>query len=94
MVRGIKSDRRMVWLFLHAEGLSSKKTLLPAEQTRPDITRQRQRWKGHQARVDPHRLVFIHETWIKTKMAPLRGWGPKGQRLQAHTPHGRWKTPP
>jgi transposase len=25
-------------------------------------------------------------------MAPLRGWGPKGERLQAHTPHGHWKT--
>ena len=25
-------------------------------------------------------------------MAPLRGWGPKGQRLQAFTPYGHWKT--
>ena len=25
-------------------------------------------------------------------MAPLRGWGPKGQRLPALTPHGHWKT--
>lgn len=25
-------------------------------------------------------------------MAPLRGWGPKGQRLPARTPHGHWKT--
>ena len=25
-------------------------------------------------------------------MAPLRGWGPKGQRLEAHVPHGHWKT--
>lgn len=34
-----------------------------------------------QARLDPSRLVFIDETWIKTSMAPLRGWGPKGKRL-------------
>jgi hypothetical protein len=27
--------------------------------------------------------VFIDETWIKTNMAPLRGWGPKGERLCA-----------
>lgn len=27
-------------------------------------------------------LVFIDETWIKTNMAPLRGWGPKDQRLR------------
>ena len=25
-------------------------------------------------------------------MAPLRGWGPRGQRVQARTPHGHWKT--
>jgi transposase len=25
-------------------------------------------------------------------MAPLRGWGPRGQRLDAHVPHGHWKT--
>ena len=25
-------------------------------------------------------------------MAPLRGWGPCGQRLLAKVPHGRWKT--
>jgi transposase len=25
-------------------------------------------------------------------MAPLRGWGPSGQRLQASVPFGHWKT--
>ena len=25
-------------------------------------------------------------------MAPLRGWGPKGQRLPGRAPHGRWRT--
>jgi transposase len=25
-------------------------------------------------------------------MAPLRGWGPKGQRLAAQVPHGHWQT--
>ena len=24
-------------------------------------------------------------------MAPLRGWAPRGQRLQAKVPHRRWK---
>lgn len=66
--------------------------MLPAEQSRPDIARKRERWKRHQARIDPRRLVFIDETWIKTNMVPLRGWGPRGQRLQARTPHGHWKT--
>jgi len=25
-------------------------------------------------------------------MAPLRGWGPCGERLRAYAPHGRWRT--
>lgn len=25
-------------------------------------------------------------------MAPLRGWGPRGQRLIGNAPHGRWRT--
>ncbi len=40
----------------------------------------------------PARLVFIDETWTKTNMAPLRGWAPRGQRLLAKVPHGRWTT--
>ena len=59
---------------------------------RPDIARKRTRWKARQGRVEPGRLVFIDETWVKTNMAPLRGWGPRGQRLEARVPHGHWKT--
>lgn len=66
--------------------------MLPAEQDRPDIARKRLRWKAHQHRIEPKRLVFIDETWIKTNMAPLRGWGPRGKRLTALVPHGHWKT--
>ena len=29
---------------------------------------------------------------IKTNMAPLRGWAPRGHRLEAKVPHGHWKT--
>jgi transposase len=36
--------------------------------------------------------VFIDETWAKTNMAPLRGWCPRGARLKAKAPFGRWKT--
>jgi transposase len=63
-----------------------------AEQARPDVARKRARWKTHQARIDRTRLLFIDETWLKTNMAPLRGWGPSGERLIAHVPHGHWKT--
>ena len=43
-------------------------------------------------KVEPQRLVFIDETWIKTNMAPLRGWAPRGKRLRAYAPFGHWKT--
>jgi transposase len=66
--------------------------VVPAEQDRPDVARKRRRWKALQDRIDPRRLVFIDETWIKTNMAPLRGWGPRGQRLPAKVPHGHWQT--
>ncbi|MGN8544515.1 hypothetical protein ACQPTN_05585 [Bradyrhizobium sp. 13971] len=72
-----------MWTVVHAEELSFKKTLLPAEQDRPDVARKRSCWKAHQGRINVARLVFIDKTWIKTNMAPLRGWRPCGQRLQA-----------
>ena len=56
------------------------------------MARRRKRWKAHQGLIAPHRLVFIDETWVKTNMAPLRGWGPKGSRLRAYAPFGHWKT--
>jgi len=90
--RGIKTHPRAVWVFVHAEGLSFKKNLLPEEQIRPDVARKRARWKTYQSRIDPTRLVFIDETWVKTNMAPLRGWGARGRRLKAYAPHGHWKT--
>jgi transposase len=60
--RGLKVDHRSVWEFVHAEGLSFKKSVLPAEQLRPQIARRREQWKKYQGRLDPKRLVFIDET--------------------------------
>lgn len=56
------------------------------------MARRRAQWIKYQGRVDPSRLVFIDETWTKTNMAPLRGWAPRGQRIKAKIPHGRWQT--
>lgn len=56
------------------------------------MARKRERWKAHQASIDPSRLVFIDETWAKTNMTPLRGWGPKGERLNGSVPFGHWNT--
>jgi hypothetical protein len=56
------------------------------------VKRHRLRWRSHQRRVDPSRLVFIDETWTKTNMTRLYGWAPRGRRLVAKVPHGHWQT--
>ena len=66
--------------------------MLASEQDRPDVARRRAQWRKYQGRIDPKRLVFIDETWTRTNMAPLRGWAPRGQRLKAKVPYGRWDT--
>jgi transposase len=66
--------------------------VVAGERDRPDVARRRAQWTKYQDRVAPERLVFIDETWTRTDMAPLRGWAPRGQRLPAKVPHGRWKT--
>ena len=73
-------------------GCVSKKTLFATEQDRPDVTRRRLQWRKYQARLDPARLVFIDETWAKTNMTRLRGWAPRGHKLLAKVPQGRWRT--
>lgn len=56
------------------------------------MARKRARWKRHQGRIDPSRLVFVDETWAKTNMIRTHGRAPRGQRLVAAVPHGRWTT--
>ena len=90
--RGVKVSHDSMWRFLRREGLSFKESLFAIEQARADIARRRRRWKGLMADLDPSQLVFVDETWIKTTMAPLRGWGAKGDRLKGYAPHGHWRT--
>lgn len=63
-----------------------------SEQDRPDVKRRREGWKKYQAPIDPKRLVFIDETWIKTNMTRTHGRCRKGERLRAKVPNGHWKT--
>ena len=52
----------------------------------------RRHWKATQQKLDPSRLVFIDETWVKTNMTRPRGRAPRGRRLVDKVPHGHWKT--
>jgi len=56
------------------------------------VARRRERWRRHQARLDPRRLVFIDETWAKTNMTRTHGRCARGARLVDRVPHGHWKT--
>jgi transposase len=56
------------------------------------VAHRRKNWKKYQDRIDPRRLVFIDETWIKTNMTRTHGRCRKGERLCAKVPHGHWKT--
>ena len=48
------------------------------EHDRPEHARERQRSKArHQHHIDPRRLVFIDETWVKTETWRRSGWGPR-----------------
>jgi transposase len=43
-------------------------------------------------RQEPHRLVFIDETAVKTNLTRLRGRAPVGERLYGTAPFGKWGT--
>jgi len=90
--RGVKVSYGALWSFVAREGLSFKKSLHASEQDRPDVARRRERWKRHQRLLDPRRLIFIDETWAKTNMTRTHGRSPRGRRLVAKVPHGRWRT--
>ena len=59
-------------------------SLFAIEQLRPKIARRREQWKKYQGRLDPRRLVFIDETWNKTKidLAP-ENWSALKERVSA-----------
>jgi len=48
--------------------------------------------KLQQSQLDITRTLFIDETWVKTNMSPLRGWGEKGKKLYGQAPYGHWQT--
>lgn len=43
-------------------------------------------------RAEPHRLVLIDETSVKTNLTRLCGRAPVGERLKGTAPFGRWQT--
>ena len=68
---------------------------MASECARVDIAEQRRLWiirRQPLMRIELHRLVFIDETAINTKMVRLRGRSRCGDRLPASAPFGHWRT--
>lgn len=49
-------------------------------------------WHATQAEVEPHRLVFLDETSLRSDLTRLRGWAPGGERLVEAVPGGHWRS--
>ena len=83
----------LMWKTLAALELTfKKKSLHAAEQDRDDVVQARAAWRAEQPRLNPGKLVFIDETWVKTNMTRRYGRAPRGQRVLDAVPHGHWKT--
>lgn len=70
-----------------------KKGLIASERERGDVRVARHEWitrRQPRMRAEPHRLVFIDETSVKTNLTRLRGRTPVGERFHGAAPFGRW----
>lgn len=66
--------------------------MIAAEQQRPDVQAQRERFKVLRQDVACEKFVFIDESGAKTNMTHLHCRVPKGQRCVDHAPTGHWQT--
>lgn len=68
---------------------------MASECARAAIRAERRVWidlRQPRMRLEPHRLVFVDETSVNTKMVRLRGRSLRGSRLRADAPFGHWGT--
>jgi transposase len=68
-----------------------EKTLRAAEQEREDVAEARAAWRAELAGVDPHRLVFVDESGIDTRMTRAYARAARGRRALGKVPWGRWQ---
>ena len=72
--------------------VAQKKSLIAAEQDRPDVIEHRRNFTIARRFAESDRFVFLDESGAKTNMTRLYGRAPIGQRCVDRTPHGHWKT--
>ena len=79
----------------HAAGGAAdaeKKSLIAAEQLRPDVAEARATFFDGLAGVPLRDVVVLDESYATTQFTRLRGRAPRGTRLVERVPHGRWKS--
>ena len=89
---GVPVGLTTVWRAVRRLGLTVKKVLRTTEQDRPDVVAARQHWRAQAAQWDGHRLVFLDETALQTKLTRRYGRSRRSTRLVAKVPHGHWQT--
>ena len=72
--------------------LSKKKSFVATERDTPEHRKRRREYCALITALNPHRFVFIDESFCKTNMRREYGWSRRGQRLTSSRPFGRWKT--
>jgi transposase len=55
------------------------------------VAEARAAWRAELAGVDPHRLVFLDETGIDTRLTRAYGRAPRGRRVTGRVPWGSWE---
>lgn len=71
---------------------SEKKSLIAAEQRRPDVAERRVNFQIARRFAEPERFVFLDESGARTNMTRLYGRALGGARCIDTSPHGHWKT--
>jgi transposase len=69
-----------------------KKSLIAAEQRRPDVAERRHNFRIACRFVDRASLVFLDESGAQTDMTRRYGRAAGGERCVDYTPHGHWHT--
>ncbi|MDR1992568.1 MAG: transposase [Nitrososphaerota archaeon] len=58
---------------------------------RPDVIKERAKWREIQKTLEIEQLVFIDECGVNTAMTRLYGWGEKGARVEDYVPDARFE---
>lgn len=70
--------------------ITRKKTLIAAEQPRPDIVAERGEWAKKVTGIDPSRMWLLDEANARTMMTRLHGRAARGTRVKDYVPDGHW----